>query len=158
MKNELAPCPFCGGDKCVVYPRTCDRTTPYNPADRAFPVVRCRGCGAEAIGDDWGAPETAIVKWNRRALLAAAPAMQEGGERFVYVRTDHLEKLRSGPFLCALQLESQEGYTRLAAPGAASPPIPAREEYAELIAKSPFFHSTVPADQDVQAPPLGDRK
>ena len=52
-----------------MFPRTCDKNTPYNPADRAFPVARC-GCGAEVAGKDWGKPETAAEKWNARALLA----------------------------------------------------------------------------------------
>lgn len=53
----------------MVFPRNCDKDTPYNPADRAFPIVRCRSCGADAAGDDWKGPETAIAKWNRRAPI-----------------------------------------------------------------------------------------
>lgn len=67
--ESLKPCPFCGG-AASLHPRTCDKNTPYNPADRAFPVARCGQCGAEALGKDWGKPETAAEKWNARALLA----------------------------------------------------------------------------------------
>ena len=69
LSDELKPCPFCGGAAALL-PRTCDKNTPYNPADRAFPVARCGQCGAEALGKDWGKPETAAEKWNTRALLA----------------------------------------------------------------------------------------
>lgn len=67
--DSLKPCPFCGG-AASLHPRTCDKNTPYNPADRAFPIARCGQCGAEAVGKDWGRPETAAEKWNARALLA----------------------------------------------------------------------------------------
>ncbi len=67
--DSLKPCPFCGG-AASLHPRTCDKNTPYNPADRAFPIARCGQCGAEALGKDWGKPETAAEKWNARALLA----------------------------------------------------------------------------------------
>lgn len=68
LSDELKPCPFCGGAAALL-PRTCDKNTPYNPADRAFPIARCGQCGAEAVGKDWGKPETAAEKWNARALL-----------------------------------------------------------------------------------------
>lgn len=81
--DSLKPCPFCGG-AASLHPRTCDKNTPYNPADRAFPIARCGQCGAEALGKDWGKPETAAEKWNARALLAeqARPTqvMQEARE------------------------------------------------------------------------------
>lgn len=79
LSDELKPCPFCGGAAALL-PRTCDKNTPYNPADRAFPVARCGQCGAEAVGKDWGRPETAAEKWNTRALLAAQPAVQQPAE------------------------------------------------------------------------------
>jgi len=68
MKLDLVclACPFCGGGDIRILPRTCDKNTPYNPADRAYPVVRC-SCGAEVPGADWGRPETAVNAWNRRA-------------------------------------------------------------------------------------------
>ena len=67
---ELLPCPFCGGTG-VTWPPTCTRFTPYNPADRAFPIVRCYSCCAEAHGTNWGHVDTAIAAWNRRAALSA---------------------------------------------------------------------------------------
>lgn len=69
---KLKPCPFCGGT-ATTYPRTCNKDTKYNPADRAFPIVRCTQCFAEVCGKDWGEPATAIAAWNRRS--SAAPVM-----------------------------------------------------------------------------------
>ncbi len=67
MSNTaLLPCPFCDSSHARVYPRTCNKNTPYNPRDRAFPKVRCGSCGAQSEGEDWTGPETAIDKWNRR--------------------------------------------------------------------------------------------
>jgi Lar family restriction alleviation protein len=69
-ENELLPCPFCGGSSVIVHKPTCTKLTPYNPADRAFPTVRC-GCGANVWGDDWDqSAKTAIAAWNRRATGA----------------------------------------------------------------------------------------
>lgn len=65
----ILPCPFCGGVGNV-FPRTCNKDTPYDPSHRAFPIVRCSGCFAEAHGENWGKPPTAIAAWNRRALRA----------------------------------------------------------------------------------------
>jgi hypothetical protein len=47
----------------MVLPRTCDKDTPYNPADRAYPVIRCR-CGISLAGEDWKGPESLIARWN----------------------------------------------------------------------------------------------
>ena len=66
---DLLPCPFCGDDKVASFARTCDRHTPYNPADRTYPVVRC-SCGVEVPGANWSEPETAIATWNKRAPTA----------------------------------------------------------------------------------------
>lgn len=65
--NDLLPCPFCGGAEQMVIDRTCDQSTPYNPADYAYPRVRCK-CGVEIGGENWGEPTTAIAAWNRRSL------------------------------------------------------------------------------------------
>jgi hypothetical protein len=67
--EELKPCPFCGGD-AMAMPRTCDKSTPYDPADRAFPVVRCMTCFAEVQGKNWTGAATAIAAWNRRAPVS----------------------------------------------------------------------------------------
>lgn len=67
--SELKPCPFCGGE-ARAFKRTCDKDTRYDPADRAFPIVRCGGCGACSEGDDWSELQTAIERWNRRAQPA----------------------------------------------------------------------------------------
>ena len=72
MSEELKPCPFCGGTSPLVFPRTCNKDTPYNPADRAFPIVRCSGCYGEAAGSNWSEPATAIAAWNRRTDPLAA--------------------------------------------------------------------------------------
>lgn len=66
-KPELMRCPFCGSeDGARLYTPTCDRTTPYDPAHRAFPIVRCR-CGVEVAGHDWDhSGESAVDAWNTR--------------------------------------------------------------------------------------------
>jgi hypothetical protein len=66
-REALLPCPFCGERNAVVLSPTCDRKTPYNPADRAFPVVRCASCDVEVPGKDWDQScKSAIAAWNRR--------------------------------------------------------------------------------------------
>ena len=67
MSDELKPCPFCGSKHVTAYARTCNKDSKYDPADRAFPIVRCRECGACSEGRDWSEPITAITKWNARA-------------------------------------------------------------------------------------------
>lgn len=75
MSEALNSCPFCGAsDKARMSAPTCNKRTPYNPADRAFPVVRC-ACGAEVAGDDWDqSGRSAVAKWNRRAVVPQDPA------------------------------------------------------------------------------------
>lgn len=68
MADVLLSCAFCRRTP-IAFPRTCDRRTPYNPADRAFPQVRCH-CGISVDGTDWTGIETAIEKWNRHAKPA----------------------------------------------------------------------------------------
>ena len=67
-QTELEPCPFCGGGEQIALPPTCAKQDAYDPADRAFPVVRCK-CGAEVPGKDWDYSmdcESAITAWNTR--------------------------------------------------------------------------------------------
>ena len=80
--RELLPCPFCGtGDPYVMGP-TCKRSDPYNPADRLFPTVRCRGCFVEATGKDGDfSCSSAITAWNRRAPDQATEALRAEVER-----------------------------------------------------------------------------
>jgi len=69
---ELKPCPFCGHREAHVYERTCNRDSPYDPADRAYPIVRCFGCYAEVPGANWSSSDTAIEAWNNRMEVAAS--------------------------------------------------------------------------------------
>lgn len=87
MSEELKPCPFCGGTSPLVFPRTCNKDTPYNPADRAFPIVRCSGCYGEAAGSNWSEPATAIAAWNRRTdpLAASHQRLKEALERIAAI-------------------------------------------------------------------------
>lgn len=70
-REKIAPCPFCGGTPRLL-PPTCEPSTPYNPRDRLFPIVRC-SCGASVPGsnEDYREDErsSAVVAWNRRALI-----------------------------------------------------------------------------------------
>jgi len=68
--NELKPCPFCGGEGHASE-RTCDKDSPYNPNDRAYPVVRCSKCFTTVGGKDWSSVSTAIEAWNKRALAVS---------------------------------------------------------------------------------------
>ncbi|TWA71858.1 hypothetical protein FBZ84_101124 [Azospirillum baldaniorum] len=47
-KTELKPCPICDESKARLSLPTCEERTPYDPSHRAYPIVRCGGCGAEA--------------------------------------------------------------------------------------------------------------
>lgn len=75
--TQLQPCPFCGGVNLFLSPPTCRLKTPYNPADRLYPIVMCRTCHAEIAGanEDYRGG-TAIAAWNRRALPAEAEGME----------------------------------------------------------------------------------
>lgn len=74
------PCMFCGQTPMVL-PRTCDKNTPYNPADRAFPVIRCR-CGISLDGEDWKGPESVIARWNALAMRGEnVPALDQDSRR-----------------------------------------------------------------------------
>lgn len=63
----IKPCPFCGSSNIWTLPPSCEKDSPYDPADRAMPVARCRDCYAEAMGKNWDVTcESAIEAWNRR--------------------------------------------------------------------------------------------
>lgn len=80
-REQLKPCPFCLGTDARMSPPTCTKRTPYNPADRAFPKVRCP-CGAEKCGDDWDqSGKTAIAAWNRRTQASAEPVLFVSAEQ-----------------------------------------------------------------------------
>lgn len=71
--DSLKPCPFCGSESVSAFARTCNRDTPYNAADRAFPSVRCQICYAETPGENWGEKASAIKAWNQRAAPKDTP-------------------------------------------------------------------------------------
>lgn len=76
---ELLPCPFCHSAEVAVSLPTCTKATPYNAAHRAFPVARCRSCGASKDGKDWDQTgNSAIEAWNTRAATQTAKAAPEG--------------------------------------------------------------------------------
>jgi hypothetical protein len=68
----LKACPFCGGREVRILKPTCRPETPYNAADRLYPVARCAtpGCGGENTGknEDYSG-KSAAEAWNRRAAL-----------------------------------------------------------------------------------------
>jgi len=69
---ELKPCPFCGGNKTMVFPPNCTERGPYNRGDNAQPVVRCMTCFAEAMGKAWDdGMASAIAAWNTRSTAEA---------------------------------------------------------------------------------------
>jgi hypothetical protein len=70
VSDTLLPCPFCGASKAMMLAPTCRPETPYNPADRLFPIVRCMACYCEVAGanEDYRGT-TAIAAWNHRPLL-----------------------------------------------------------------------------------------
>lgn len=83
--ERLLPCPHCGASKAMMFEPTCRPETPYNPADRLFPIVRCMTCYAEAAGEDEDYKgQSAIAAWNRRA----SPAPAESREPVAWLRTE----------------------------------------------------------------------
>lgn len=66
--SDLKPCPFCGSHGFILYPN-CTKDTPYDPRDRAYPLVRCAECHCEVTGDNWDkSGKTAIANWNNRTI------------------------------------------------------------------------------------------
>jgi len=70
--TDLLSCPFCGESKAMMFEPTCRPETPYNPADRLYPIVRCMSCYCEVAGsnEDYSGI-TAITAWNRRTSKEA---------------------------------------------------------------------------------------
>lgn len=67
MTDEMKPCPFCGSDVIDVFPPTCNPSSPYDPADRAYPIARCHDCLAQVGGTNWDRScESVRAKWNQR--------------------------------------------------------------------------------------------
>lgn len=67
-EKALEPCAHCGSENMMVLGPTCTKASEYDPADTAFPRVRCMSCGCEVPGKDWDASlKSAIAGWNRRA-------------------------------------------------------------------------------------------
>ncbi|WP_158225419.1 Lar family restriction alleviation protein [Rhizobium sp. 11515TR] len=83
-EKAMKPCPFCGSTDQMVLPPTCDRNTPYNENDRAFPIVRCLGCISDISGKDFDAScQSAIDNWNRRIPIEAG----NGGDGWLPIET-----------------------------------------------------------------------
>lgn len=71
MDRRYQPCPFCGGTDISLFKPTCRPETPYNPADRLYPWVRCNTCYAEVVGESRDyAGDTAAAAWNTRDARA----------------------------------------------------------------------------------------
>lgn len=89
-EDTLKPCPFCGTTKSYVRLPTCKRDDDYDADDRAFPVVRCGECFAEAVGKDWDHKgRSAIAAWNCRSnpsLTAEIERLKEVGPPFSFDR------------------------------------------------------------------------
>lgn len=74
--EKLLPCPFCGSASVRTFAPTCKRGSEYDPTDRAFPIVRCMDCFAEACGENWDNKcKTAINSWNLRDPATPSPAL-----------------------------------------------------------------------------------
>lgn len=67
MSDKCKACPFCGCKEVFVRMPTCTPLTPYDPADRAFPLAECGQCYASVPGDNWDRTGvSAMNKWDRR--------------------------------------------------------------------------------------------
>jgi Lar family restriction alleviation protein len=63
MKNNIKPCPFCGGNNQTVMPHTFKGKTEY----LLFCQGNNAGCGVTMDGPGFKTPETVINAWNKRA-------------------------------------------------------------------------------------------
>jgi hypothetical protein len=64
--SELKTCPFCGSDGYLMLP-TCNIHSAYDPNDRAYPVIHCKGCYTLCPGDNWDhSGDSAVTRWNTR--------------------------------------------------------------------------------------------
>ena len=124
MSDAILPCPFCSGT-ATLFPPTCNRSTPYDPADRAFPQVRCGGCHVSASGNNWDERGASAIKaWNTRAS-APVPVVvaEEAVERAAKAHWDAenaapwnkvLGQGDWNPGLSEAQREHRRGYMRAA--------------------------------------------
>lgn len=145
--TDLKNCPFCGSDNAMVIGPTCRPETPYNPADRLFPIVRCGSCCAEVSGDNEDyRGKSAIAAWNLRAASNDA-------EPVAWTSSGNLDGLRDHDSLVIGSMCNRQGdgwtvplYLTAIEPVAASPGVPdgwrysinygpdGQEDWANLIA------------------------
>lgn len=66
-KEQLLLCPFCDQPFPIVSGPTCKKSDSYDPADRAYPIVRCSKCHCSIGGKNWDHTcNSAIKAWNTR--------------------------------------------------------------------------------------------
>jgi len=110
--SELKPCPFCGDANVGLHPPTCDRGAEYDPLDRAFPIIRCGGCYAEAHGDNWDhRGQSVIASWNRRAAPVVSEEMARRGEAARVRYMENVAADRVGSMMAALTAALGDGNT-----------------------------------------------
>lgn len=86
---ELLLCPFCGSGKASLLLPTCRPETPYNPADRLYPVVRCSECYADIPGDNEDYKGgSAITKWNTRVAPSVPNATANHAQPLIPPKSD----------------------------------------------------------------------
>ena len=66
MRDELKPCPFCGGEAAVMYAVTDDGTKTISVVCQKCSIGIFRARTSENDWNAWEKPEKAIAAWNRR--------------------------------------------------------------------------------------------
>jgi hypothetical protein len=98
--QELLPCPFCGGEASDT-PPNCHQSTPYDPTDRMYPIVRCKSCGGTAEGAcndgriDNRSTASAVAAWNTRADTAEVIALRAERDALLAERNEALTNIRA---------------------------------------------------------------